>query len=211
MAGIGSKQIKNWYCWYQTHDAGQRLLHNVRLSDVLQIILSLQVFQPVRWPASFDAWSVLQQSVILPQFRVALGGQPAQQRHTFYMQQQTTRDTCASLCPPPHHWPVSEKKGDGWKHSHVGQREGCSCEVSFRAELGRKRTEIENTSRFDTVLCVPDKQALPSQGSPPTVWAQWPGLPCFSSEPNHAALLQARKSHRRRRQLKDIERTMGYY
>lgn len=80
------------------------------MSDVLQIILSLQVLQPVRWPAGFDAWPVLQQSVILPKFRVAISRQPTEPEETIHMQRQTAHITSEPNMVSPLAHPYLKRK-----------------------------------------------------------------------------------------------------
>ncbi len=52
----------------------------VTASGIFEGVMSLGVFMPMRGPASFDAGSFLQQSIILSKFRVTLSGQPTEQK-----------------------------------------------------------------------------------------------------------------------------------
>lgn len=179
-----------------------------RISDVFECVLSLRVLQPVRRPAGFDAGPLLQQSVILSQFRVMLGRQPTEQkvgdiwaatwqtahRIITYVVCATSRKRSKPLALTQiwKEWQPLEKR------SHLPARR-----TVLRGESSgpawKKEAEHFNTLMHGEIVCVCvfTAHTLPSAGNPPRAWVQWSELPCFSSELSHASLLQGQTSHSR--------------
>lgn len=111
----------------------------MRVSDVFEVVLALQVLQPVRRPAGFDAGPVLQQSVITSQLRVTLSRQPEQNTgDTSVALTARHLETATHFC----HSPKPEESGNSRKKCHVGQREGLPRKVRVGAQLERNGWKI---------------------------------------------------------------------